>query len=285
LLFTSRADVVKYAVENQVQWREDRSNNTDNYARNKIRHHVIPVLQQLNPSLETTFLHTSERLRAANVLLDEYLAKWNSGIAEVHGDVMRIPIRSLREETEPAYRLLGILQPYGYSYPQAKDIVRAVGGIPGKRFQSSSHVLLVDREDLILRSRLDASERDETLVSSDQETFEWGHFRFTMQWKAEPAPRDVDRIVLDADQVAFPLKVRKWRQGDVFCPFGMHGKRKKVSDLLVDKKVNLFEKENVCVLINGNEQIMWVVGLRADERFRARENSKKNLVISMHKHL
>nr|WP_295933432.1 tRNA lysidine(34) synthetase TilS [uncultured Dyadobacter sp.] len=285
LILASRAEVEEYAAENQLQWREDRSNSTDKYARNKIRHHVIPVLQQLNPSLEATFLQTSERLRAANLLLEEYLGKWKSDVADDQGGVMRIPIRSLREETEPAYRLLGILQPYGYSYPQAKDIIKALTGIPGKKFHSPSHVLLVDREDLILKQRVEELAQGEILVDVGQETFEWGRFKFIMREKAEEAMRDGDRIELDADQLMFPLKIRKWRQGDVFCPFGMHGKRKKVSDLLVEKKINLFEKEGVCVLVNGNEEIVWVVGFRADERFRTRETSKNILVISMHKHL
>lgn len=287
LIMTNRADIRKYASDNGLSWREDRSNSADDYARNKIRHYVIPVLQQLNPSLEATFMHTSERLRAANLLLNEYLDKWKSDVTEVQRDAMRIPIRSLREETEPAYRLLSILQRYGFSYTQVKGIMKALAGIPGKKFYSATHILLIDRDDLILTREFDRPVQSETLVEASDEAFEWGAFRFAMSKHkvGEAISWDANNIALDADQLVFPLKVRKWKQGDEFYPLGMHGKRKKVSDLLVDKKLNLFEKEAVCVLLNGSGDIVWVVGIRADERFRLLETAKNIVVISGHKYL
>jgi tRNA(Ile)-lysidine synthase len=283
LLFSNRAEISRYAMENGIRWREDRTNQTDDYHRNKIRHHVIPVLSELNPSLESTFNASAERLRAGNALLEEYLQKWKTQIVRYEADTIRIPISELLGSSEPNYRLWIILQELGFRYSQITGILSALDGIPGKRFFSPTHVLLVDRDYLILKTQSEVSDSEELTIDRPDATFDWQGEIFSLSTLPAGTSLHFDRstIVVDADRLIFPLTLRKWRQGDTFQPFGMAGKHKKVSDVLIDNKVDLFQKEKTAVLLNGNDEIIWVVGVRADERFRLRNVSQNAIMISL----
>lgn len=283
LLFSNRAEVSRYAAENGIRWREDRTNQTDDYHRNKIRHHVIPVLSELNPSLETTFNASSERLRAANALLEEHLHKWKTQIVSYEADTIRIPIGELCGSSEPAYRLWIILQELGFQYSQVPGILSALDGIPGKRFFSPTHVLLVDRDYLVLKTQSETSDSEELIIDGPDATFDWQGERLTLSTFSAGTALHFDRstIVVDAGLLIFPLILRKWRQGDIFQPFGMAGKHKKVSDVLIDNKVDRFEKEKTAVLLNGNGEIIWLVGVRADERFKLSDVTKSAIMISL----
>jgi tRNA(Ile)-lysidine synthase len=283
LLFSNRAEISRYAAQNGIRWREDRTNETDDYHRNKIRHHIIPVLAELNPSLETTFNASSERLRAGNALLEEYLQKWKMQTVRYDADAIRIPTSELLGSSEPNYRLWIILQDLGFQYNQIGGILPALNGISGKRFFSSTHVLLIDRDYLVLKAKSGTFDSEELIIEGPDATFDWQGQRFGL--RAFPAGTslhfDKSTIVVDAARLKFPLTLRKWREGDIFQPFGMAGKHKKVSDLLIDNKIDRFQKENTAVLLNGNGEIIWVVGVRADERFKLSSVSQNAIMISL----
>lgn len=283
MLLSNRAEVSRYAAENGIRWREDRTNNTDDYYRNKIRHHVVPILKELNPSLETTFNATSERLRAANALLADHLYSWKKEVIQEEAGTIRIPIDEIRHATEPAYRLWFILQDFGFQYSQIPGIVAALHRTPGKRFFSPTHVLLVDRVHLILKTTSETSVQEELLVETPDQVLDWYGVTFTLRLSQAGVivPFDKQTIAVDPDLLAFPLRIRKWQVGDIFQPFGMGGKSKKVSDLLIDNKMDRFEKERTAVLVNGNGDIIWVAGVRADERFKLTDTSTKTLIISL----
>lgn len=283
LLFSNRAEVGQYAMENGIRWREDRTNETDDYYRNKIRHHVIPVLSELNPSLETTFNASSERLRAANALLEEYLQRWKSQVVRQEAGAVRIQIAEILSEPEPVYRLWFILQDFGFQYNQIRSIIATFDGIPGKRFFSATHVLLVDRDQLVLKASPGTSDYEALLIEQPDVTLDWQGAKLTLRILPAGSSLQFDSatIAVDQDLLTFPLTLRKWRQGDTFQPFGMGGKRKKVSDLLIDNKIDRFEKEKTAVLLNGDGEIIWVVGVRADERFKIASTTGNTLLISL----
>ncbi len=284
LIFSNRAEVHQYAAEHHIRWREDRTNDTDDYHRNKIRHHVIPVLSELNPSLESTFNASSERLRAANALLEEYLEQWKTQIVREGAGTVHIPINEILGQSEPAYRLWVILQDFGFPYSQIRSIITALDGIPGKRFFSPTHILLIDRDYLVLKAQSGNFSDEELVIKGPDLTVDWNGARLTLRTLPDGTSVQFDKstIAVDPDLLTFPLTLRKWRQGDMFQPFGMGGKSKKVSDLLIDNKVDRFEKDRTGVLVNANGEIIWVVGVRADERFKLTDASANVVMISFH---
>ena len=151
LLFATKDEILDYAHQNKLSWREDCSNQSLDYKRNIVRKQVVPVLKEMNPSLESTFLVTSERVRAADSLLSEFMEKWqNEAVKEMDGQ-LHISIHALLSGSEPVYRLWYILNNYGFQYLQVIQIVKSLNTISGKIFHSDSHKLLKDREFLILK--------------------------------------------------------------------------------------------------------------------------------------
>ncbi|OJV16430.1 MAG: tRNA lysidine(34) synthetase TilS [Dyadobacter sp. 50-39] len=283
LLYSSRTEISRYAAENGIGWREDRTNQTDDYYRNKIRHHVIPVLSELNPSLETTFNASSERLRASNALLEAHLQEWKSSVVRTGPDRVCISVAEIAGANEPLYRLWAILQEFGFQYSQMHGIMAALNGIPGKHFFSSAYTLLIDRAQLIIEPSSSNSKNAAIIIERPDETVDWNGTTLALRILTEESSYDFDQpaIVVDLSLLTFPLTIRKWQQGDVFQPFGMNGKRKKVSDLLIDNKIDRLRKEKTAVLLNGNGEIIWVVGIRADERFKVTVATGTSLMISL----
>lgn len=284
LITTTKDEILAYAHENALHWREDRSNDSDDYKRNLIRHKVIPVLKQLNPSLESTFGHSADKLSSADHLLKELLDQWAATIVTKKNDQVRIEIAAFMEASEPAYRLWHLLEQFGFSYQQTAQIIASVAGIPGKQFFSKSHLLLIDRTDLIIKSRVSEEEIWGLEIRKADGHYHLGTMSlFFEQRERDSNPRtcyEKNSIIVGADKLQFPLLVRKWKPGDVFHPFGMKGKRKKLSDLFIDLKMDRFQKENTYVLLNGNEEIMWVIGVRSDERYRVAEGIEDIVSIS-----
>ncbi|GAB2777275.1 tRNA lysidine(34) synthetase TilS [Rhabdobacter roseus] len=286
LLFASKEQILDYARARQLPWREDSSNASTYYRRNLIRQEVIPILKQINPSLESTHRLTTSRLAAADALLAEYLRPWQAQALRHQQSTTYISIAMLESNSEPAYRLAWLLEPYGFTYQQALWIAAALSGQSGKRFVSPTHVLTKDRTELIVVPRTEPPPATEVVLEQPEGTLStpWGRVQLrtlpaTAFFHSGAAPTTA---FFDADALVFPLKIRPWQTGDSFEPFGMAGKRKKVSDLLINAKVPLPEKEKIKVLLDATGRIAWVLGLRTDHRFRVTPHSRAILSISVH---
>ena len=278
LLYTSKNEIKDFALRQNIAWREDSSNATDHYRRNILRLRVLPVLQELNPSLEGTFRQTSERLRAASSILDSYLASWQTQAVSREGDTLYIAIDLLRQAHEPVYQLHSVLESFGYNYAQTEDIVAALDATSGKQFHSTRYTLTKDRFALILRPQNNSPGTKPIFIPEGTTRiplFENGALLLTRHTYSPAFVPKPDRHIAYFDEalVQFPLTIRPWKRGDWFCPFGMNGKRKKVSDLLVENKVPVSHKRDCLVLLNGDQLILWVVGLRSDDRFRLRSDT------------
>ncbi|MCY7351776.1 MAG: tRNA lysidine(34) synthetase TilS [Cytophagaceae bacterium] len=269
LLSASREAIEQFAAENNLSWREDRSNATDDYPRNFVRHHVVPLLRQLNPNLHETLGQTLEQLAAARRLLASQAEALREVAWRREGEVHFLAIEKLRQAPEPLLLLHELLRPLGFRYRQSGAIWAAVDGPVGKQFHSPTHTLTKDRLALIVTPKL--ANADERFFLQKEDNFmETPDFRlrFFIQEKVqlvfENNPRQAS---FDADLLTFPLTLRRWQPGDWFCPLGMNGRRKKVSDLLIDTKIPRSLKARVWVLVSG-ESLVWVLGHRMDERFR-----------------
>ncbi|WP_026632199.1 tRNA lysidine(34) synthetase TilS [Dyadobacter alkalitolerans] len=284
LLLATKDQILTYAQENALTWREDRSNASDDYKRNLIRHKVVPVLQQLNPSLEATFIHSSAKLSSADRLLKEMLDEWARGVVVTEGEQVRISKAKIVCESEPGYRLWHLLDKFGFSYQQSVQIVANLHGISGRKYLSQSHILLIDRQDLIL-AKMDGNPEDLSLYINEKVgEFRWEGFSLRLVQRERnsnlPTYYSSNTAILNAKKLKFPLTVRRWQKGDFFQPLGMQGKKKKLSDFFTDIKADYFTKQHTFLLINGNGEIIWVMGLRLDERYRIRDDTADILEVS-----
>ncbi len=283
LWFATREQLTAYADEHKLPFREDRSNADDKYARNRLRHHVVPVLTKLNPNLLTTLSRTIERLRAAETLVQAELAQSWQTVAVVEGDRVLLPTDALQALPELAYRLTEWLKPFGFVEAQIGPMIDALGRPIGQRFTSPTHRVTHDRlsttgTGLVLEPLPVPVDYQITLDDWPQEPVHIAGLgtltfrRFDKPAKFQP-PTDPAMACFDADCLRFPLTVRPWRQGDRFRPLGLNG-TKLVSDLLNDQKVGRSERERAAVLLSGSD-IAWVIGRRIGHAFRIRAETKQ----------
>lgn len=276
LLQFSREEILAYANENQINWREDSSNASDKYFRNKIRHSIVPVLKDLNPNFLTSFQDTLEYLKESNALVadaSQFVRK--KVVEEIEGKV-QINIAKLLEYNNYKSYLYQWLNPYGFSAWQ--DIYELVEAQPGKQIFSNSHVLLKDRDVLILYKMDNKLDKESFVIETPQETLK---FPLNISLcKVDNILESANNVIfVDEEKLAFPLEIRKKREGDYFHPAGMDGK-KKLSKYFKDEKYSLLDKENQWLLISNNE-VVWVIGKRTDKRFLATKETNKILKIEL----
>lgn len=263
MLFATREQIERYAGERNLSWREDRSNADDYYRRNRIRKHVVPVLKSINPSLENTVSEMTERMTAAERWLRHTLEIWKKEVWEEKDSLVRISIPGLKNAVSPAFQLFSLLEEFGFSYRQVEEILASLDGAPGKKFLSTTHLLVKDRDFLVMA---------EKKVSSKESTGRVTIERFPKPADFRPDAGDTAAF-FDADLLKLPLSVRPWIEGDTFRPFGMDGRSKKVSDLLVDRKLDRISKSRVRVLVDAEDNILWVIGLRGDHTTRVTDST------------
>jgi tRNA(Ile)-lysidine synthase len=289
LLFATRTEIQEYLDQNDLVWREDRSNRTTDYKRNLIRHKVIPVLREINPALEHTFEASSERLGAADKLLESFMTVWKQDVLESVDGELQINIKKLLSSEEPTYGLWFILRDYGFNYQQMNQLLDSAHGLSGKIFHSPSHTVLKNRDWFVIREINASKSFFAGEISEETGTHWFGNTQVVVNiFRRDDSfelVKSSDMVFVDLDSLVFPLTIRTWEKGDVFYPFGMAGKKKKISDLLIDSKVSVFEKEDIRVLQSGNGEIVWVIGMRSDERFRITDKTRQIMSIRIWDHL
>jgi tRNA(Ile)-lysidine synthase len=277
LLPFTREEIETYAKDNNIQWREDSSNSSDKYLRNKLRHHVLPLLKELNPSFSESFAQTIENLRQTQALATDAAALVYKKVVTVKNgqECIYIP-KLLADQNYKAY-LYQWLSKYGFTaWDDVYDLVKAQ---PGKFVLSATHRLLKDREVLILEPiKIDSGTIFE-IKSLTEKTTQTIELRLDLVGDMESNPAK-NIIFVDNELIKFPLFVRRWEEGDYFCPLGMNGLKKKVSKFFKDEKMSLSDKENTWLLCTENE-IIWVIGRRADDRFKVTTQTTQILKIEV----
>lgn len=276
LLSIYREDILQYISSKGLSFVEDSTNKEDLYVRNKIRLNVIPLLKEINPSAVQSIGKTSENLYQTEKLYANYLEEIKHKIFFDN----KIDIKLLLEQKEPRTILFELLYPYGFNSSVVENIFDSAMSQPGKVFYSADYLLIKDREFFILQQR--EEQRDLIYTLFDNETMleeplplQIEEIQYTKDFRFE---KDTNILYADRDKLAFPLIIRKWKQGDKFVPFGMKG-RKKISDYFTDKKFNLIEKNAVWLLCYV-EDIVWIIGERADDRFKVSDETRNILKIT-----
>lgn len=278
LLFATRSQIEQYANENDLEWREDSSNSTDEYTRNYIRHQLIPKLKEINPSLESTVLKGQQKLAAELALSESVFLEWMGKSVSNSRSALAIDKASLSEVKGGEMLLYKLLQPYQFNFEICKEILLALNSQSGTVFFSGSHQIVVDRESLLLTSRQES--RLSTIIRENDEEVCLGKGSIKVEKTPAAIPTANSNVaVLDADKLHFPLVWRQWEPGDFFYPLGMQH-RKKLSDFLVDTKVSIPEKQRLTVLESRGE-IVWVVGHRIDNRFKLTPDTKHALAFTI----
>lgn len=269
LLFTNKNEIVAFANQYDIDFREDASNATDKYARNNIRHHVIPALEKINPGLSKTTAENVFRLRETEQLFNFAIEILKKDICEERNDQLFIHLEKLQNSPAPNSFLFEILTPFGFNNSQTEQMLNSIDHQSGAIFNSPTHQVLLDREYFILQKNKTITSDTFLITKEDMNLyFSQGTLNFSIEKNIpEQFLSDQSIAFFDFEKLVFPLRLRKWKDGDIFHPIGMNGQKKKVKALLTDLKLNRFEKEEVWVLESKGE-ICWVIGIRSDERFK-----------------
>jgi tRNA(Ile)-lysidine synthase len=278
LLFCDRQVLESWMKEQAYLHREDSSNASVKYSRNKIRHQVLPVLKEINPSLSNTFQQNTERFAAAEQNLSFLYEKERSNLFIQKGQELHLVLSELKKYPSPIDVVFHFISEYGFNDWKAID--NLLSSESGKVISSETHLLLKNREELVLKIKEAKLVRAYSIEENTSHLSEPISLSlYCESAKGFQIPKSSIEAALDFDKLSFPLELRKWQNGDIFHPIGMRGK-KKLSDFFIDKKMSLFEKQNTWILCSNN-QIVWVVGHRMDERFKLVENSQKVYLVKL----
>ena len=274
LLPFSRQTMETYALANELKWRNDSSNASTKYLRNKLRHDVIPVLKDINKNLLQNFQTTLDNLNDTADIVEESLnAVLKRAIISIDNSEIRFKVAEFKKLNNPKAYLHEFLKDYGFS--EWNDVLNLLDAQSGKQVFSSSYRLLKDRDILIL-TELTSEDNNQFISISKKDAkmaLPIGVLCIEEVSKIENTHSNI--IYVDESKLKFPLAVRKWQEGDYFFPLGMKGK-KKLSKYFKDEKLSLIDKENSWLLCS-EDSILWVIGKRADDRFKVTENTKQIL--------
>jgi len=280
LQFADKQMIEAFAVEHSIAFRTDQSNASDKYVRNQIRHHIIPELRKINPSLSQSTRKTLAHLQDTEALMDWAVVRIRQEVIKQTSTGWQIDLESLQQFPAAPTVIYEILRPFGFNGDQVQQILAPHVLHSGQQFLSESHQLYINRNQLLLEKR-GSKTFDHHLIEAKQRELSTKHGAFTfseMETSPSPLPNDPQCALLDLDQIKFPLQLRKWKAGDYFQPLGMNGKRQKLKDFFINQKLTIPEKQKTW-LLESNGRICWVVGLRIDERFKIREQTQKVLKV------
>ncbi|KJD36305.1 potassium ABC transporter ATPase [Tamlana sedimentorum] len=280
LLHFSSDDIELYANANSIKWRDDSSNKSVKYLRNKLRHEVIPILKEINPSLLQSFQSTLNNLQDSSTIINDKIDEFlNKTIETISENEVRFKISEFKKTKHPKAYLFEALKEFGFT--EWDDIVSLLDAQPGKQVFSNEFRLIKDRDYLLLTKK-EVEQFSETTISSITDKVEtpFGTLSFAEIDAVETNIKTAKNIIyVDKNTLEFPLTIRKKEEGDVFFPIGMQGK-KKLSKYFKDEKFSLIDKENTLLLCSKN-QIVWIVNKRADDRFKVTKNTKQILKIEL----
>lgn len=276
LLPFSKDEILEYAKENCLLWREDSSNKETKYVRNFLRQEVIPKLKELTPSFLNNFKNSQQYISKSQDLVTSYVASFRKQHFNTNKDIRgyQLDIEVLKKENNIELVLFEILKDFGFK--AWEDIQHLITSQTGKKVCSKTHTLLKNRNHLLLFPTPEKTELSYKLGFEDTQLKIGENFILKKEENLSEAS-----IALDADKLKFPLHIRRRKEGDIFFPIGMKGK-KKVSKYFKDEKFSQLQKQETWLLCSGNE-VIWIIGYRVDRRFSVTPETKKTLMLSYNK--
>ena len=274
LLPFSRAQIMQFAKKEGLFWREDSSNSTRDYLRNKLRLDVIPAFKGVNKTVLQNFKQTQQHLKESQALLEDYITLVTKLVVSQTDAGYEIDIKQLQALPNTNTLLFELLYPYGFT--DFKAIASILESEVGKKVLSKQYVLHKDRNHLVLTTKEQEVDSRVYCIDAKQQSCTTP-IKLNFTEVAQVGEHEPHSLYVDAGKLTYPLKVRAWRLDDVFHPFGMKGK-KKLTKFFKDEKLSLLSKNSVWVLESGDE-IVWVIGLRPDDRYKVTNATNKVLKI------
>ncbi len=276
LLDFSKEEIITFCSINNIAWRKDSSNKKDTYTRNNIRHNLIPLLNQIVPNATENLFKNTKRLEEVEIIYNQRIEQLKKKLIENRNNDYYISIRKIKNY-QPLYTILyELLKPFSFTAASITDVVQLLNAESGKQVIASTHRIIKDRAFLIItpKSTEDSTHINLEILQTGKSVIKFGDKILALQ--VVPSVKDLNtssnEVYVNLSKMEQPIILRPKKTGDYFYPFGMGMKKKKVSRYLIDQKVPIHEKENVWV-IESNKRIVWVIGMRLDERFKIKDNN------------
>ena len=310
LLFLTADQVTEAVQELGLRYRDDQSNFSTAYLRNRLRLEVLPVLRDLHPALEQTFAQNAAAARQVSDFVADQIGQYRNKWLRRNGEWELLDLRELRVHPHAELLVYELLQPYGFSAAVSRDFYQSLqqqsaanNDDAGQQFYAPTYELLLDRDLAHIRPRTAPISKRHARPTGDQNLPEhsnsaeihrhqphvhWFGQVIEAQWTAIKAfDRNIFRqaaskhqAYFDADRVRFPLRIRAWQKGDRFKPFGMGGKQKKISDLFTALKIARWEKENIPMVVDAGGTILWVAPFRQSSEYNICDKTLNVLTLS-----
>ena len=281
LLFATRQEIIYYCNRNMITYREDLSNADTKYLRNKIRHLIIPLLKEINPSVESTLSETAEIITGINEIVTDYIDDLRKKVSVITDEYIAFKISLLKPYLRKKVILFELFRPYGIGDVALNDLINIIEGKTGGRLFTGSHRIVKNRKDLLVQSIRNEKDGIRLILNLNQfdripEIEDVKSVNISEKFEI---PTGQFSACIDPAKLSYPLVVRKWTTGDYFYPLGMNH-RKKLSDYFIDRKYSIFDKENALIL-ESDGKIVCILGDRIDNRFRITGSSKNALIINV----
>ncbi len=280
LLFADKQMIAEYVKNENIQFREDSSNRETKYLRNFFRNKVLPPIEERLPNFRDQILSSQRKLGEAEDLLFQFVKKLKQ---ESTSSALGIEIINLGQFTSfgnAPYLLFLMLKPYGLNRSQAEDLWNSD---TGAIIQSEHLVFLKNRHEVHIRKRqkhtfysLQLREIPSSLDLDDGQKLEFLEISPPLMGNTGSG-----KILVSSNKLILPLTIRSRQDGDFFFPSGMNMKKKKLKKFLIDEKLSQFQKEKVKLLVNGDGKIIWIIGMRGDERFTSNNEDEKIIQMSL----
>ena len=283
LLSIPKQEIIDYAKSHNIAYRDDSSNVKNDYARNKIRNIILPIIEEAFPNTKQNMASTIHRLQDANELYTQSISHTSKKLIEQRGNDFFIPILKLFQSTPLQTITYELLKPFHFSYDQSAEVLKMKDSESGTYIQNELYRIIKNRNAFIITT-LNKEESEHILINEDDSAITFADFNLTLK-KIVPnkVTQNNDKMLeyIDAKKLHFPLLLRKWKQGDYMYPLGMN-KKKKVSRILIDAKLSLHEKEKIWVL-ESDKKIAWLIGIKIDERFKLHSSTSQVIQLNCSK--
>lgn len=270
LPFTAQ-EIRQYAEDHHIAYVEDYTNRDEKISRNRIRHSVIPQLEAINPQYLHTNIRTREILQRQYAFYQKHIETIIANISSVQNNQIHLNLSLLESCEDKELILYEILNRYGFPSDVSEKLSESFPLQSGKQFLSDTHILLIDREFLIIKPK-----KEEILDLIEINTFDdlKPYFRVEeLEYQHDIVfDKNPDVLYIPKEKLTFPVLIRRWNPGDWFHPLGAPGSQK-LSDYFTDHKIDRFTKERIRLFCIG-DHIAWIIGHRSDERFKVTPKTK-----------